>query len=216
VRLLERILKASPERPTRLHDLRGKPIDWASLPNIPLAIADTSASVAFGYRREVPWISYRAQRFLGRLIQPNWRILEFGAGMSTVWFAKHSSFVFSVESDAAWYGRVKRMLELDGLTNVHLEHRQRECDAYSGIPDTQSDFDMALIDGDCRDRCLRASLSTVKAGGYVYLDNTDQPGDRQIAEQLLLAAPIQWHRYFNDFAPGLVAITQGLLAKLSS
>ena len=216
VRLLARVIKATPERPTRLHDLRGKPIDWASLPNIPVAIADTAASVAFSYRREVPWISYRACRYLSKVIQPSWRILEFGAGMSTVWFAKRASFVFSVESDALWYRRVLKTMERHRLTNVHLEYRPRDCDAYSSLSGVESDFDLAFIDGDCRDRCLLASLPKLRAGGYVYLDNTDQPGDRQIAERLLLAQPIEWHRYFNDLAPGLVAITQGLLAKLLS
>jgi predicted O-methyltransferase YrrM len=217
VRLLERLIRASPERPTRLHDLRGRLIDRASWPLIPVAIADTTALVAFGYRRQAPWISYRATRDLSQLIKPDWRILEFGAGMSTPWLATRAASVLSVESDSDWYSRVQAVLARRRLTNVRLLYRSGDCDAYASLSGIErASIDFALIDGDCRDHCVVSSMEKMKPGGYIYLDNTDQPGDRLRAEQALLAAPLEWHRYYNDFAPGLVAITQGLLAKLAS
>lgn len=215
VRLLDRIIKADPERPTRFHDLRGRRIDVSSLPLIPLAVIDTALDVGLGYRRCVPWISYRATRQLQHLIRPHWRILEFGSGMSTIWFARRANFVFSVESDHRWHQRVREMLAQRGLANVHLEYRSGGCAEYSSIDGLEDDsFDLALIDGACRDDCVQPCLAKVKAGGYVYLDNTDQPGDRQIAEAKLLSAAPSWARYYNDFAPGLVAITQGLLVRI--
>lgn len=217
MRPLDRFIRASPERPTRLHDLRGKLIDRSSWLLIPRALLDTTALVAFGRRRQMPWISYRATRDLSRLIEPNWRILEFGAGMSTTWFARRAAFVLSVESNPDWYQRVEALIAHQHLTNVELLLREDGCDVYASLSGIETGaFDLALIDGDCRDKCVGTSLERVRRGGYVYLDNTDQPGDKRAAEAALLAAPLEWHRYYNDFAPGLVAITQGLLAKLAT
>jgi predicted O-methyltransferase YrrM len=214
--LLQRVIKADIQRPTRFHDLRGHPLDPASWLNIPVAVFDTSLDVAFHYRRAVPWISYRAARTLRHLIRPKWRILEFGSGLSTIWLASRSSFVLSIESDPGWYRRVARLLDKKGLSNVQLEQRPANCVDYVAIGDVvDHTFDLALIDGDCRDRCVEPSLRFVRADGYIYLDNTDQPGDRQVAEKKLLGSGYEWVRYYNDFAPGLVAITQGMLVKLA-
>ncbi len=215
---LARVIKADPERPTRLHDLRGRPLDAASWPSIPLAVIDTALHVGFGYRRHVPWISYRATRALSRLIRPHWRILEFGAGMSTIWFGSRAEHVFSIESNQEWYERVKAALDRRRLTHVQLEYRpSKYCTEYvsvEGIAD--GSVDLALIDGDCRDECVGPSMQKVRRGGYIYLDNTDQPGDRRVAEARLLSSRLAWSRYYNDFAPGLVAITQGLLVRIAT
>jgi predicted O-methyltransferase YrrM len=136
--------------------------------------------------------------------------------MSTLWFAKRASFVFSVESNPEWYERVNAVLVRKRLGNVRLELRSGSCTQYvdvAGLEDAS--FDLALIDGDCRDKCVEPCLQKIKPGGYIYLDNTDQPGDRQIAEAQLLASPLASRRYYNDFAPGLVAITQGLLVRVA-
>src|SRR5207248_6083371 len=179
-------------------------------------VADTFLLVVLNHRRVLPWISYRATRDLGHLIAPHWRVLEFGAGMSTVWFAQHAQFVLSIESNLAWYERIKILLGRRGLKNVRLEYREAgDCEAYAQLAEPEL-FDLALVDGDCRDWCVEASLRLVRPDGYIYLDNTDQPGDRQKAEALLLQSPFKWFRYYNDFAPGLVAITQGLLVQRAS
>jgi predicted O-methyltransferase YrrM len=192
-------------------------MDVASWSSVPLTVAETALQVAFGYRRTAPWISYRAARTLGRLIQPQWRILEFGAGMSTVWFASRAHYVLSIESDTRWYQQVAEMLHVRGLANVQLEYRQSSNVAgYASLPGiADSSFDLALIDGIYRDRCVPPCLQKVRPGGYIYLDNTDQPDHCQAAEAALLATNLEWHRYFTDFSPGLVIVTQGLLAKLS-
>jgi predicted O-methyltransferase YrrM len=182
-----------------------------------IAVADAFMQAALKRRRCLPWISYRAAGDLRQLIAPHWRILEFGAGMSTIWLAQRAEFVLSVESNLDWYHWVKELGDRRGLTNVRLEYRAvGNCKAYAEIADTER-FDLAVVDGDCRDWCVETSLRLVRPGGYVYLDNTDQPqGDRQRAETLLLQSRLEWHRYYNDFAPGLVAITQGMLARLAS
>src|SRR2546425_5977840 len=122
----QRLLKASPERPTRFHDLRGKLIDRRNWSHVPIAVADAFLQVALKRRRCLPWISYRAARDLHRLITPDWRILEFGAGMSTIWLAQRAKFVVSIESSPDWYQQVTVLLDRRGLMNVRLEYRSAD------------------------------------------------------------------------------------------
>jgi predicted O-methyltransferase YrrM len=125
--------------------------------------------------------------------------------------------VFTIESNPEWCQRVRRLLAQRNLSNVHLEPKSTDCADYVELAAVaDASIDLALIDGDCRDACVEPCLAKVKRGGYIYLDNTDQPGDRQIAEARLLRGRLAWKRYYNDFAPGLVAITQGLLVKLAN
>lgn len=216
MRLLARLVHGDPPRKTRMHDIRGHALDSASWVNLPLAVGDLALYTTLRVRRAVPWISYRATNDLGRLISPDWRVLEYGAGMSTVWFASRARFVFSVESNPEWHRRIREILDRRRLTNVQLEYRPSECGQYADLRELEDhSFDLALIDGECREVCVSASLLKVRRGGYVYLDNTDQPGDKQAAEADLLAAPHSLTRYYNDFAPRVVTNTQGLLVRLA-
>lgn len=54
----------------------------------------------------VPWITYPAFRQLARIVKPDWRVFEYGCGGSSLWWAKHTKEVFSVEHDAAWAARI--------------------------------------------------------------------------------------------------------------
>lgn len=55
----------------------------------------------FGYNPELPWISYSAIKLLTRFLHKESRVLEFGSGMSTIWYAGHAGEVFSVMVDGS-------------------------------------------------------------------------------------------------------------------
>jgi hypothetical protein len=79
----------------------------------------------------VPWFTYPATRYLARLVQPQWRVLEYGSGNSTRWWAARVAEVVAVEHDPAWANALKRDLP----ANVTLIERMMddpvpgECDA---------------------------------------------------------------------------------------
>ena len=62
---------------------------------IPHSVATTIWLKLTGRRPETPWLGYRAVKCLDELIEPDWRILEFGSGMSTSWFARRCASVLS-------------------------------------------------------------------------------------------------------------------------
>lgn len=50
----------------------------------------------------VPWITYPALRLLERVVRPHFRVFEYGAGHSSLWWARRVREIVSVEHDPAW------------------------------------------------------------------------------------------------------------------
>lgn len=55
-----------------------------------------------------PWMSPGAVRRLNTLLTPGMRLLEFGAGSSTAWYAERVADVLAIEPDAEWASRVRQ------------------------------------------------------------------------------------------------------------
>ena len=69
--------------------------------------------------RPVPWVTEQAIEFLESYFETheNPKVLEFGAGSSTVWFAKRTNQLTSVEHDPKWFNFVKETIENDEESN---------------------------------------------------------------------------------------------------
>ena len=63
--------------------------------------------------RPVPWLTEEAIIFLEEFIEenPSAKILEFGSGASTIWFAKKNVELFSVEHNPDWYNLISNILK---------------------------------------------------------------------------------------------------------
>jgi hypothetical protein len=215
------LLKGSPLRRSRLHNFRGELVDAMGLLYLPHSVLTTIWLKVTGRRPEVPWLGYRAVKHLDALIEPDWRILEFGSGTSTIWFARRCRFVLSVETDDRWFTKVRELLDAAGLENVDC----RLCPTADDGPDysralsnrRKPEFDLVLVDGARRDLAMEKALALVNPGGYVYLDNSDLPNEHcRIAAKLLAdaagPAPRMW--VFNDFPPSVVMVNEGTLVRL--
>lgn len=127
---------------------------------------------------DLPWLTAESIRLLSGMLRPTDRALEWGSGRSTRWFADRVGELTSVESDAAWFGRVKDSLA--GRPNVHYFFK--ECPAgapepleeeYAGVIDSfaNESLDFVLVDGQVRDRCALKALPKIKPGGLLVIDN---------------------------------------------
>jgi predicted O-methyltransferase YrrM len=219
---MQKIVTGGTAHKSRFHDEKGNLIDLAGLIYLPHCILTTLLRISTGWRPTLPWLGYRAIRRLERLIQPDWKIVEFGSGMSTLWFSQRCSQVVSIENDKAWYDRMGEALRIRGVTNV--EYKLKSVEQFSCLDEYPDHyFDFILIDGCERGKCASTALAKVKAGGYIYLDNSDKhsdgkSGDTRIAEDVLLQAARHKNsrlEYFVDFIPTYLAVTQGLLVALS-
>ena len=206
---------------SRFRDRKGHLVDYGGLYYSPPAFLSAVLRKAVGYRPRKPWISYRAIKHLDQLISPQWNVLEYGSGMSTVWLARRCNHVVSIEGDEFWFRTVANMLESRKILNVDLHYREAGCyHVIDGIPDHS--FDFALVDGWNRDKCLSTALQKVKPGGYIYLDNTDQfvdnpQGHTRLAEGMLVSHLKKiggQTKYFVDFSPTAFFVSEGLLAQV--
>lgn len=58
----------------------------------------------------LPWFTYAAIELLPRVLRPQDRVFEFGAGHSTLWWQRRVAQVASVEHDADWCERLRPQL----------------------------------------------------------------------------------------------------------
>jgi hypothetical protein len=130
-------------------------------------------------------------------------VFEYGAGGSTLWFARHAKHVVTVEHNPAWADAVEQALGADGLVNAEVVRVLPEvsCATPEDISDPfayfSSDealagyrfrnyasfidkypehaFDVVSVDGRARPSCIYHGHARVKRGGYLILDNSDRP-----------------------------------------
>ena len=139
--------------------------------------------------RPVPWLTDGACYFLAGFLQAhgNARVLEFGAGASTLWIARRTRSLWSVEHKPDWHRKVNDSLQLDGLcANVmfrHLPYQGAACSfGYESM-------DLILVDGRERVDCARAAARLVAHRGVLMLDNDERPRYKPVHEFLK-----HWHK----------------------
>jgi hypothetical protein len=119
--------------------------------------------------RPTPWFTYPAIRFLGDRVQPTWRVLEFGAGMGTLWWSGRVREVVAIEHDDAWATQVStqcsaRLLRADGDSAV----------AYVQQALGSGPYEIVIVDGLHRNECLAVAPGLLTASGVIVLDDAQR------------------------------------------
>ena len=219
--LFKKFFAGSGTRKSRLHDERGNLVSLSRLVrNGPPALITGIARLVLNRRPVRPWISYDAQKVLEALLTPSSRVLEFGSGMSTVWYAQHAGEVVSLEDYQPWYKVVQQIIAARGVGNIRYRFAAN-ADEYTILTEAERGpgFDLIMIDGSVRDLCASRSIDLLRSGGSIYLDNSDKGIDAKTgncaraAEMLLEYADRHGYavRWFTDFAPTQLFVQQGLL-----
>ena len=151
-------------------------------------VHDTSALVDL----DVPWWTYRAvdeiEVWLSARRRPA-RVFEYGAGASTVWLARRSGEVVSIEHDPGFAVAMEALLST--VPNATLWLRPPSPSAHPVVPSAKEgyagldfasyvaaideisgDFDLVVIDGRAREACLQRALRRLADGGIVVFDNS--------------------------------------------
>ena len=135
----------------RRSNLVGKPVDAAGDP--------------------IPWYTYGAVRFLERRLSQNLRVFEYGAGNSTLWYARRVARVVSVEHDADW----ARYIRDQAPANVDIVLRTTKDEYAAEITRHAEPFDLVVIDSlHWRVACARQAVTRLSAAGVVVWDNSDR------------------------------------------
>ena len=163
-----------------------------------------------------PWWVRDAVFLLDRIIKPNWKILEWGAGSSTTWLAQHAKSVTTIENSGDWVRDLGNILTTHNITNVELRHRAKQqegklesltrgcCfdDYVMGAKDMpDASFNMVSVDGRARDKCLKEAVRLVKpVGGILVLDNSIRQRYKNATRDLI---PKTWFRHDAHLLHGM-------------
>ena len=167
-------------RPTRFHTEGGGFVGWSALPGLVPAAATWVWKRATGKYLLRPWWAWEAIRFVERNLQLNDRVLEVGSGYSSLWLARRSSQVWSIEESSEWEERVTAEAERVKLPNLTIIGG----DSLTGFSRLlyENDYDVVIIDGP-RDRMkiFEKLLNTETANRprLIIYDDTDNIENRK-------------------------------------
>ena len=117
----------------------------------------------------VPWFTYPAIEYLNQLDLSHMRVLEYGSGFSTLYWAQRTRHVTSIEDSKSWYEQMQGKM----AKNVNYVLAQTEEEYVAAVDKLDGPFDLIVNDGIYRLRCAHASRSKLADGGMVIVDNSD-------------------------------------------
>ena len=122
-----------------------------------------------------PWMHPAAVEHYSNIINEKSRVLEYGAGYSTLWLAQQGvAEVVSLESDPEWYDELQK--QLVGYPNVTLIFAE-DYHEKNYISDREDhSFDIIMIDGISRSKCLAQVLNSkfLAEGGVIAYDDAER------------------------------------------
>lgn len=177
---LERLWRADRHRQSRFHTQKG---ELVLSPDLFRSLATTLSRLALGRNSALPWITYPAMRFLETRLAGR-RMLEFGSGSSTIWYARHCAEVFSLENDRRWFAHVAR--DVEPVANASLRLMRSDNDFLSAAEAIGGSFSAVVIDcqpsaashpfvdsDTLRSACLEAAIRHATEDCLFIIDNTD-------------------------------------------
>jgi hypothetical protein len=150
----------------------------------------------------LPWYTYPMIQFLDYRDFSGKRVLELGAGQSTLWWAKRAASVVSIESNCEWHDRLANSLPV----NVELHYVSNDSrDAYlAGVAEVlakQSDarYDVVILDDEYRADLVPFVLGVLAENGALICDDAESYGFFEATRDL----DVQRVDFFG-FSPGVV------------
>jgi predicted O-methyltransferase YrrM len=123
----------------------------------------------------MPWLPFRLVDELDARLRPGMKVFEFGGGGSTLWFLDHGLEVVTAEHDEGW-ARVLQESVSSPRWTLLIRPLDDDAAAYVGAIDGYCDdhFDLVVVDGRERARCIAASLTKIRPGGMLVVDDIDR------------------------------------------
>lgn len=121
----------------------------------------------------IPWMNYPFIDFLKKRLKSDFKVFEYGSGASTIFFAKRTQKVISVEYDKKWYNKIKDLLSNEVSNGII--HYQELNDSYPlAIEKYMKDetCDVIIIDGRMRVKCAKVALKYLSDRGVLIIDDT--------------------------------------------
>lgn len=120
----------------------------------------------------LPWITLPCLDFIGNRINKDMSVFEFGAGNSTLYFAKRVGSIVSVEHNQEWFDKINKNLQSNNSINFcDLTYNGQYCRFIHCI---DSKFDLIIIDGRDRVNCIKNCIEGLNDKGCIILDDSER------------------------------------------
>lgn len=127
---------------------------------------------------------------LEKLVVPGMRILEWGSGGSTVFYAERGADVICIEHDGSWVKLLKAELARRNLrARVNINQIDLTANYVDIVDELPGNFDLVTVDGRRRVECVDKARNRVTPGGWLVLDDSDREAYLPAYEQLA-----DWHK----------------------
>lgn len=131
----------------------------------------SSNSAVDGDHQPIPWTTYPFFDFIKERLTKEMRVFEYGSGNSTLYFAKHVRSVTSVEHNPDWF----RFISENKPGNVEVILSDLANDEYCRVIQSSGDlYDLIIVDGENRDKCLELAILSLSDKGVIILDDSER------------------------------------------
>jgi hypothetical protein len=124
----------------------------------------------------IPWYTYPCLDFLRNRSYEGKKILEFGGGQSTLWWAQRAQKIVTFEGDKSWYDKIKGNMPANvDLILVSMESSDRCLSEIKQIlaDRNYSKFDIIIIDGLYRYDLIGLARNVMADSGAIICDDAD-------------------------------------------
>jgi len=120
----------------------------------------------------------------------NARVLEFGAGHSTIWLASRVKSIISVETRPSWIEYIRSKVTNRDVFSARLAFITYDYnrDDFTMVESllTGREFDICYVDGPDRESSLRLAHGLVASGGWLIVDDSGWSNVSTILEEELI------------------------------
>jgi hypothetical protein len=150
----------------------------------------------------IPWYSYPAIDFIVNKDFSDKRILEFGAGQSSLWWGGKAKYIKSFEEDLAWFTKLKSKTPSNiELVYANLEPMENCLKVINDSLYNNPKYDVIIIDGLYRYELCEIARNNLADGGVIIADNSEGTGyNFQKAFKNTGFSRVDFH----GFSPGVV------------
>ena len=126
--------------------------------------------------KPIPWYTFSCIDFLKNRTYETKKILEFGGGQSTLWWAERAKRVVTFEGDQAWFDEIKSSMPINvELNYVSLESADINVSQVNKLLDSIGieKYDVIVIDGLNRFEMIKISMNYLAKDGFIICDNSE-------------------------------------------
>ncbi len=132
-------------------------------------------SVTGGKNAPAPWMTFPLVSYLESRSFDGRKVLEFGSGASTPWWALRAEHVTALETDPDWLEKVRSSApaNVDVVAAKAAPATQQEFDDEVRSIVGDATFDVVVVDGGDRVKALHLAADLVTPDGVIIVDDLD-------------------------------------------